>query len=108
MSRVYEALRQSELERGATAPLLDPDSFLCEAVPTQQPVALAEQSVTWDQIASIHPRMRKNSRVVSLSDNKNLNAEKFRLLRARLRHLREKQQLRHIMITNAVPNEGKT
>ncbi len=108
MSRVYEALRQSELERGATAPLLDPDSFLCEAVPTQQPVALAEQSVAWDQIASVHPRMREDSRVVSLSDDKSLGAEKFRLLRARLRHLREKQQLRRIVITSAVPNEGKT
>lgn len=108
MSRVYEALRQSELERGATVPLFDPDSFLSEAIsvaPTATPV---KECLDWDQVATVNPRPGDDSRVVALSNGNSLGAEKFRLLRARLRHLREKQQLRRIVITSAVPNEGKT
>ena len=32
MSRVYEALRQSEIDNGATSTLLDPDTFLAHNV----------------------------------------------------------------------------
>jgi capsular exopolysaccharide synthesis family protein len=59
-------------------------------------------------VACIKPQLREDSRLVALSDGNSLGAEKFRLLRARLRHLREKQQLRRIVITSAVPGEGKT
>ena len=37
-----------------------------------------------------------------------MGAEKFRLLRARLRNLRERRQIQKLVITSAVPNEGKT
>jgi capsular exopolysaccharide synthesis family protein len=43
-----------------------------------------------------------------LTDDNSLGAEKFRLLRARIRNLRERQQVRRIVITSAVPDEGKT
>lgn len=108
MSRVYEALRQSELERGATGPLLDPDSFLSDTVSEPKAAVLSQKFLDWDQVTNVSPRPRDDSRVVALSDGNSLGAEKFRLLRARLRHLREKQQLRRIVITSAVPNEGKT
>jgi capsular exopolysaccharide synthesis family protein len=109
MSRVYEALRQSELDNGVTPTMLDPDTFLSVPV-TEHPVA--EQGTTatldWSQIVELVPRIRPESRVVTLTDDDGLGAEKFRLLRARIRHLRESQQIRRLVITSSVPDEGKT
>lgn len=108
MSRVYEALRQSELERGISPALLDPESFVPGAVPIEETSGREPQTFSWEQIESIHPVIRNQSRVVAFTDDNSLGAEKFRLLRARLRHMREVRQLRRIVITSAVPNEGKT
>ena len=107
MSRVYEALRQSEVEAGGPAALLDPDSFLSAPIPVQE--ALADRgTLAWNEIAGFQPAPVPESRLVALTDDNSLGAEKFRLLRARIRNLREKQQVRRIVITSAVPNEGKT
>ena len=43
-----------------------------------------------------------------MTEGNSLGAEKFRLLRARLRNLRERRQLQKLVITSAVPSEGKT
>ncbi len=43
-----------------------------------------------------------------MTEGNSLGAEKFRLLRARLRNVRERRQLQKLVITSAVPNEGKT
>jgi len=107
MSRVYEALRQSEVEAGSSAALLNPDSFL--VMPAGAPIREIEAAdFAWDEIASFQPVPRPESRLVALTEDRSLGAEKFRLLRARLRNLRERQQVRRIVITSAVPDEGKT
>jgi capsular exopolysaccharide synthesis family protein len=108
MSRVYEALRQSEIEQGGTPTLLDPDTFLA---PASLAATLVDRSATdleWDGIKSLLPAVREDSRVVTLTDGNGLGAEKFRLLRARLRNIREQRQLQKLVITSAVPDEGKT
>ena len=106
MSRVYEALRQSELDNGATSTLLDPDTFLTTTSPPakDQPGT----GLAWHEIRSLLPAVREESRVVTMTEGNSLGAEKFRLLRARLRNLRERGQLQKLVITSAVPSEGKT
>jgi capsular exopolysaccharide synthesis family protein len=107
MSRVYEALRQSEMENGVTPTLLDPDTFL--SVPT--PSSALNQSgkvLAWKEIKSLLPAVREESRVVTLTEANSLGAEKFRLLRTRLRNLRESRQLQKLVVTSAVPNDGQT
>jgi capsular exopolysaccharide synthesis family protein len=64
--------------------------------------------MAWDEIKSLLPAVREESRVVTLTAGNSLGAEKFRLLRARLRNLRERRQLQKLVITSAVPDEGKT
>jgi capsular exopolysaccharide synthesis family protein len=108
MSRVYEALRQSELENGGSSTLLDPDTFLGASTSTAQVIEQPATGLPWDEIKSLLPAVREESRVVTLTEGNGLGAEKFRLLRARLRNLRERQQLYRLVITSAVPNEGKT
>ena len=51
---------------------------------------------------------RDEHRMVTLTDVDCLGAQKFRLLRARLRHLREKAPLKRIVVTGGVPDDGKT
>ncbi|HVO59394.1 MAG TPA: CpsD/CapB family tyrosine-protein kinase [Terriglobales bacterium] len=106
MSRVYEALRQFQDDTGAQASILDPDNFLAtEAAPHP---TTANGTIAWDEIASFEPHPKSESRVVTLTDDNSLGAEKFRLLRARIRHIRETQQVRRFVVTSAVPDEGKT
>lgn len=107
MSRVYEALRQSELERGATGPLLDPDTFLSPLPPATAPPP-GSGAVVWDELASFQPVLSAEARLVALTEDNSLGAEKFRLLGARLRHIGEQKQIRKVVITSAVPDEGKT
>ena len=107
MSRVYEALRQSELENGVSPALLDPDTFL--SAPTPVPVPMqAVDGLAWNEIKSLVPAVREESRVVTLTEANHLGAEKFRLLRTRLRNLRESRPLQKLVVTSAVPNDGKT
>jgi capsular exopolysaccharide synthesis family protein len=109
MSRVYEALRQSELEQGITPTLLDPDTLLSASVPLAPAPDQANTGVlAWGEIRSLFPTVREESRVVTLTEGNGLGAEKFRLLRARLRNLRERRQLQKVVLTSAVPNDGKT
>jgi capsular exopolysaccharide synthesis family protein len=108
MSRVYEALRQSELDSGVSHTLFDPDTFLVSSTSTALPVEQPTTGMPWDQIKSLLPAVREESRVVTLTESNSLGAEKFRLLRTRLRNLREHRQLQKLVVTSAVPNEGKT
>ncbi len=108
MSRVYEALRQSELDNGLSPTLLDPDTFLGASIPAAPVIEQPSSGLRWDEIRSLLPAVREESKVVTLNESSGLGAEKFRLLRARLRNLRERGQLQKMVITSAVPNEGKT
>jgi capsular exopolysaccharide synthesis family protein len=108
MSRVYEALRQFELETGVTPALLDPDTFVSGPAATEQAVEQPVAGLAWSEIRSLLPAVREESRVVALTEGNSLGAEKFRLLRTRLRNLREHRQLQSLVVTSAVPNEGKT
>jgi capsular exopolysaccharide synthesis family protein len=108
MSRVYEALRQSELDNGVSPNLLDPDTFLAASTSAAPLTEKPGTGLAWNEVKSLLPAVREESRVVTLTESNKLGAEKFRLLRARLRNLRERQQLHKLVITSAVPNDGKT
>ena len=97
MSRVYEALRQSELEKGATPTLLDPDTFLSSSTSAEPVIEQRSTGMAWDEIKSLLPAVREESRVVTLTEDNSLGADKFRLLRARLRNLRERRQLQKLV-----------
>jgi capsular exopolysaccharide synthesis family protein len=46
--------------------------------------------------------------LVTLAEENSLAAEKFRLLRDRIRHQRRTRALQRIVVTSAIPGEGKT
>ena len=56
----------------------------------------------------IQPAIASDSRLVCLTDQGGLAAEKFRLLGLKLRHMRERRKLKRIVITGTAPQEGKS
>ncbi len=105
MSRIFEALQQSEAERAGAESL----------APVKSAVDLlhfAEREIHGaDPFASaliLHPTPGAGARLVCLTDQSGLGAETFRVLGLRLLHLREKRKLQRIVITSTIPEEGKS
>lgn len=103
MSRVYEALCQSREEHGLPETFLPSadsarDVFVSETGPDPSP----------EQTRTFQPSSDPASRLVALQGGSTLGAEKFRLLRSRLRQLQDRSPLKSMVITSATPQEGKT
>lgn len=123
MSHIFEALQRAEAERsgGKHTQVLDSAADLLERAITLQtdpsdPVLALRpreaghclnQEVLATSLAVV-PTPAPDARLVCLTDQGSLAAEKFRVLGLRLRNLREKRQLKRIVVTSTIPEEGKT
>jgi capsular exopolysaccharide synthesis family protein len=103
MSRIFEALQRSESERGGFA---FPESATL-AGELLQP-AEAESSNDFEEFPSVRVAPAPGSRLVSLTDQEGLGAEKFRFLGVRLRQLQQVRTLKTLLITSTLPEEGKS
>ncbi len=122
MSYIFEALQRAEAERsgGSLPKTADSVADLLQKV---------EQEIDRKQSLSALPAWAKpgssgaetfapakvlalalaaDSRLVCLTDQGGLAAEKFRVLGLKLRHLREQRALKRIVITSSIPEEGKS
>ena len=95
MSRLFEALRQSENENQLT-------DIAEENI--QQLTASTLESET----RAIKPNPPADGRLVNLTNEFSLAAEKFRVLATRLEHLRSVRQLKILHIASSIGDEGKT
>ena len=121
MSRIFDALKQSETERWGDE-LQVPQSVteLLQATesrfqPPVQTLSLPEptqpsamQTFVLGSAPVLRPAPAPESRLVCLSDPGSLGAEKFRVLGLRLRNLRDKRKLKRIVVTGTAPEEGKS
>jgi capsular exopolysaccharide synthesis family protein len=90
-----------------------------------QPTILESCEDTWPSGSDSVPAQRLNTdwltacprsawtpspRLISFSDRRHgaIGAEQFRRLRSRLYQLREKQELKRILVSSSIPGEGKT
>jgi len=113
MSRLFEALQRSEAERTGTESIVPAESVadLLRSSECESAQGAEKELDTSDLFAAagvLHPSPGANSRLVCLSDQGGLGAEKFRLLGLRLRHMKEKTKLRRIVVTSTIPEEGKS
>lgn len=126
MSRIHEALKKAEQERAATqgggpqsginvAPAADAPVYSSSAVEVLPHPALGPDltaSYSPDAMLARCPQMEwKPDLATMLFMNGNDNAkgaEEYRTLRSRLYHLREKMTLKTLLITSALPQEGKS
>jgi protein-tyrosine kinase len=130
MSRIHEALKKAEQERAATqgsslptsfatTPVAEPPVFNEKPAVTLPPVtapqagmpAFASPFSIDTLLARCAPREWKPETGTMLfmnSDDSARGTEEFRTLRSRLYHLREKMTLKKILVTSALPREGKS
>lgn len=105
MSRIFEALKKSTSEGGAA---VVPAPDLGESVsPAQMEDGVApSMEIEGCLPLAIHPVTQ--SRLISLTDERSIGAEKLRVLATRLRHLRNKKNFSTVLITSSMKDEGKS
>jgi protein-tyrosine kinase len=132
MSRIHEALKKAEQERAALQggpaqpsfsevelPVATADEFPpAEVVPssTRAPHASAIPSFTspysLDALLARCPQLEwqpdQKTMLFFNSDDNVRGTEEFRTLRSRLYHAREKMTLKKLLVTSALPKEGKS
>jgi len=132
MSRIHEALKKAEQERAASQGGAVQPSFA--TTPVADPPVFAETgaaTVAHSTPAVAHPGMPAFSSPFSIDtllarcaqlewkpdpttmlflqgDDSARGTEEFRTLRSRLYHLREKMPLKKLLVTSALPKEGKS
>ncbi|MBZ5665698.1 MAG: CpsD/CapB family tyrosine-protein kinase [Acidobacteriia bacterium] len=122
MSYIFEALQRAEAERSgeslpknadSVADLLqkveeeiDRKQSLSELPPS--PKLEAPEVGSFASARVLLPALAADARLVCLTDQGGLAAEKFRVLGLKLRHMRERRKLKRIVITSSVPEEGKS
>ena len=127
MSRIHEALKKAEQERNIAHPaeeILAPVEFP-EAVPLHRPAethaitsaaAASSDGLTFDLIRersrasawAFDPRTVLFGTPRPNEQKARLGTEEFRTLRSRLYQIRERQALKTLLVTSALPAEGKT
>lgn len=126
MSYIYEALQRAEAERSGGSVPTDADSVadLLQkveqeidrkvAVSELPPAELAPAKIDHANTGAFAPAKvllpapAAYGRLVCLTDQGSMAAEKFRVLGLKLRHLRERRKLNRIVITSSIPQEGKS
>jgi len=122
MSHIFEALQRAEAERsGNSLKTADSVAELLEQAIAQdgshgenasaRTVSVAFEHLGPETISAAHllmPTPAADARLVCLTDQGSLAAEKFRVLGLRLKNLREKRKLNRIVVTSTIPEEGKS
>ncbi len=133
MSRIHEALKKAEQERAvnqgtvmptnlATTPVADPPVFAESPKPhTTTPAPVSPTHAGMPALAgsfnadtllarSAHVEWKPDSSTMLFmnGDEGVRGTEEFRTLRSRLYHLREKMTLKKLLVTSALPKEGKS
>jgi capsular exopolysaccharide synthesis family protein len=128
MSRLFEALQRSEAERSGS-PLPQVPSAATELLQAAEAGELqtaeaaelpaggmspllasnaAATTTVLEGLRSLQPFPAADGRLVSITQQDGLGAEKFRLLGVRLRNMRATRQLKRILVTSTIPEEGKS
>jgi len=128
MSRIHEALKKAEEQRAAsqggvaeslvtderTATLTPPDFSPAAHPPTGASAGTPafDRSSSFDMLlercATNHWSPDMKTMLFFGPDEHGYGTEQFRTLRSRLYHLRERQPLKKVLVTSALPKEGKS
>lgn len=73
------------------------------------PPAIIEESPSFlDSVPTIPLMVSPDDRLVAYTEKESAAAEAFRLLAVRLRHVRRDRQLKKVLVTSTLPEEGKS
>jgi capsular exopolysaccharide synthesis family protein len=121
MSRIHDALKRAEQERStSTGTYVEPTFEQPEAqrdpMPLMQPaagmVSNMGSALNYESLLARCPQSEwtpdPRTMLFFQADDSRVGAEEFRTLRSRLYQIREKMQLKNLMVTSALPKEGKS
>jgi capsular exopolysaccharide synthesis family protein len=122
MSYIFEALQRAEAERagGSLPKNVDSVADLLQGVEQEierreslselpPPTRLkTEAAEIFASAKVLLPALGADARLVCLTDQGGLAAEKFRVLGLKLRNLRERRKLKRVVVTSSIPEEGKS
>ena len=104
MSRVFEALQQSS--GGAALPWVsDPQA---EGAAVEVAGQLESDASNLDGVPLLPETVPLSHRLVALTDERTLGAEKIRVLSSRLRNMQQQRSLKKLLITSTMRDEGKS
>lgn len=135
MSHIFDALQRSEFEQSGSETTAS--AVATELLQAAERKAMFERGVTVEQVAPAAPPIPMDlpafdepmsagtidqfnqfqslrvlvppqSKLVVLTDTHSLAAEKFRFLGVRLRQLKQSRNLKRLVITSSIPQEGKS
>ena len=108
MSRIFDMLRKSEREAG-NQQAVHPRPASPSPARLQEPnPATKETPLGLEYLESVVPQIAPEKHIVSYGENRAPGAEKFRVLRHRLQKMRSKRPMSKLLVSSAVPKEGKT
>jgi protein-tyrosine kinase len=122
MSRIHDALKRAEQERATSMgthvePAFEQTGTQPEHMPSMQSsVATVMPSMTsgltYESLLSRTPQSTwtpdERTMLFFQDDDSRVGAEEFRTLRSRLYQIREKMPLKRLLVTSALPKEGKS
>lgn len=78
------------------------------AVPALGRPALGPGTLRWEMMPVLKPRRHPSDQLAALSQPRSLAAEQYRRLAVGLQFVRQRRELRSLLLTSAAPGEGKT
>jgi protein-tyrosine kinase len=122
MSRIHDALKRAEQERATSTgthvePAFDQPELQRENMPSLQSSGATvmpsiNSGLTYESLLARSPQMEwspdDRTMLFFQDDDSRVGAEEFRTLRSRLYQIREKIALKRLLITSALPKEGKS
>jgi capsular exopolysaccharide synthesis family protein len=103
MSQIFRALQQAELENDGSTEFVDRPELRPDLLQV-----VADENSWLEHVPFVKAGSRAEDRLVTITDRESMGGEKFRVLRTRLLHLQDRTELKKLVITSAVPGEGKT
>lgn len=103
MSRLFEALQRSESERSGMAISETPLSAATGLLETAE-----QEKREVQDFPSVPVVVTPEKRLVTLTAEGSLGAEKFRFLAVRLRHAQQSRAIKKLVVTSTMPEEGKS
>lgn len=107
MSRIFEALKKSNMEVGAAAAAA-PAPELDDRIAAPQPEQATMHSMELDSCPAFSIKTNGQARLVSITEERSIGAEKMRVVATRMRHLRTKKQYSTVLVTSSMKGEGKS
>jgi len=107
MSRLFEALQRSELD-GAGFEFSLPETAVAEVIHQPDKEECIPDDNDLGQFPSVSPSLPPRGSFICITQPESLGAEKFRFLGVRLRQLQQTCELKTMLITSTIPEEGKS